>query len=60
MSTVPEIILEVPHEGASGKSLEHCIQAHLTVEETLLRRVRWKKGRIEAVLESRTGILRLG
>jgi hypothetical protein len=57
--TRSEIILEVPDEGASGRSLELCVQAHLKAEETLLHAFRRTKGRTEAALDSATGLMRL-
>jgi Zinc carboxypeptidase len=57
--TRSEIILEVPDEGASGRRLELCVQAHLKTEEALLRAFRRTKGRTESVLDSKTGLLRL-
>jgi hypothetical protein len=57
--TRSEIILEVPDEGASGRSLELCVQAHLKAEEALLHAFRRTKGRTEAALDSATGLMRL-
>jgi hypothetical protein len=57
--TRSEIIIEVPDEGAGGRSLELCVQAHLKVEEALLRAFRRNKGCREAALDSSTGLLHL-
>jgi len=57
--TVSEIILEVPDEGASGGSLELCVQAHLKAEEALMQAFRRTKGRTQVAIDSRTGLLRL-
>lgn len=57
--TRSEIILEVPDEGASGRHLELCVQAHLMAEEALLRAFRRTMGHTESALESKTGLLRL-
>jgi len=57
--TRSEIILEVPDEGAGGRSLELCVQAHLKAEEALLHAFHRTKGRTEAALDSATGLMRL-
>lgn len=57
--TRSEIILEVPDEVASGKHLELCVLAHFKAEEALLGAFRRTKGRIEAALDGKTGLLRL-
>ncbi len=57
--TRSEIIIEVPDEGASGRSLELCVQAHLRVEEALIGAFRRTNGRIESAFDARTGRRRL-
>jgi hypothetical protein len=57
--TSSEIILEVPDEGASGKSMELCAQAHLMAEEALLHAFRRETGYIRTSTEHGTGFLRL-
>jgi hypothetical protein len=57
--TRSEIIIEVPDEGAGGRSLELCVHAHLKVEEALLRAFPRNKGCREAALDSATGLMRL-
>jgi len=50
--TRSEIIVEVPDEVASGKSLEMCVQAHLNIEEALLRACRRARGSVKVWKES--------
>jgi len=49
----------VPDEGARGRQLELCVQAHFKAEEALLRSFRPMKGHIESALDPKTGLLRL-
>jgi hypothetical protein len=57
--TRSEIILEVPDEGAYSRGLALCVEAHLKAEEALLCALRRTTGRIDTVLQSKAGFLRL-
>lgn len=57
--TLSEVIIEVPDEVAYGRHLELCVQAHLRIEETLIKTLRRSKGRITRSLDPETGLLLL-
>ncbi len=54
-----EIILEVPDEGASGRHLELCVQAHVKAEESLLNAFRRTMGHIKTDIKTKMGLLHL-